>query len=159
MSENYCTNPRYLGKLTHGQCRNNKPSRAYNSWTNMRARCQNRDDKRYRDYGARGIVVCERWDGVGGFENFLADMGEPPTNMSLERIDNQGNYEPSNCRWASRKDQQRNNRRNVLVTWLGKTQCLSAWAEELGIPRTALEHRFKRGWTIERMLTLPLQKK
>lgn len=153
------TNPRYLGRLTHGHCRDYKVSRSYAAWTNMRGRCRGRDSQSHDNYQARGISICERWLGPQGFENFLADMGEPPPNMTLDRIENNGDYSPDNCRWATRKTQQRNNRRNQLVTFQGRTQCLSAWAEETGIPRTALEHRITRGWTVERALTQPAQKK
>ncbi len=140
----------------HGHCKGRKPTRAYTAWANMHRRCYSKDDKCQRDYGTRGIQVCERWRGrPDGFENFLADMGEPPPKMTLDRIDNGGDYEPGNCRWATRSTQQRNMRSNRLVTFQGKTQCLAAWVEETGIPAKVLNHRLRRGWPLERALKQP----
>lgn len=153
MPAEYCTDPRFLGMLSHGHCRNRKVSRAYQAWKNMRDRCKNPRDDRYARYGGRGIKVCERWE--KSFENFLADMGEPPAEMTLDRIDSDGNYEPTNCRWADRKTQQRNMMRNRLITFRGITQCVAAWAEQLGIRQKALGHRLARGWSLERALTTP----
>jgi len=89
----------------HGLCR----SRAYQSWKGMKARCFNPRDRAYPDYGGRGITVCERWL---IFENFYADMGEPPPGLTLDRINNDGNYEPGNCRWATASEQASNRRRS-----------------------------------------------
>jgi hypothetical protein len=98
--------------LTHGH-RRPKRSRTYISWDSAIARCHRESHPKYEDYGGRGIVVCERWRGPGGFANFLADMGERPENLTLDREDVNGNYEPGNCRWSS-LIVQRWNRRDMV---------------------------------------------
>jgi hypothetical protein len=103
-----------VARLTkHGQSRANKITRQYQCWSNMRERCNNPNNVRYERYGGRGISVCERWQ--NSFENFVADMGEMPAKLTLDRIDPNGNYEPANCRWASYKEQSRNKTNNVVV--------------------------------------------
>ena len=122
----------------------------------MKGRCRNPNDKSYKNYGGRGITVCNRWN---DFANFLEDMGERPEGMSLERKDNNGNYEPSNCKWATRSDQQNNRRSNRLFTINGKTQTFTQWVREVG--RTTVRqagHRFyDHGWSIERTLGLEVE--
>ena len=113
-------------------------TRAYNSWKMMRARCGNPLAPNYAYYGGRGITVCERWE---DFLNFFEDMGERPAGLSLERIDNDGNYEASNCRWATRNEQQRNSRNAKItaadVAWMRSAPGLSQkeMASVLGISR------------------------
>lgn len=133
---------------THGQSK----SRTYAIWMAMNNRCRNRKSSDYRYYGARGIVVCERWK---SFENFLADMGERPGRMEIDRINNDGNYEPGNCRWTDRKTQNRNSRHARMLTFNEKTQCVSAWAEEMGVRQATLNHRLLRGISVEVALTMP----
>lgn len=102
----------------------------YRAWKGMRGRCNNTKDTRYASYGGRGIKVCDRWD---SFKNFYTDMGPKPSpKHSLDRIDNDGNYEPSNCRWAINKIQVNNTRANRYVTYLGITKSLSDWCNGSG---------------------------
>ena len=131
---------------------------AYESWSQMKQRCYNKKDPQYHNYGQRGIAVCGRW--LNSFEAFLEDMGERPSLLySIDRYpDKEGNYEPSNCRWATSKQQARNRRSNVMLTFQGETMCMSAWAEHIGIPRKTLEKRLNcHGFSVEEALTLPLR--
>ena len=127
-------------------------SREYQTWRDLRSRCNNPRCDHYGNYGGRGIRVCRRWS---KFENFLADMGPRPKGMSLDRIDNAGNYEPGNCRWATDEEQSRNTRANVHLTFRGRTQCAADWADELGVKRSTLFSRISSGWSIERALMTP----
>jgi hypothetical protein len=139
---------------THGQSK----SITYSSWAEMKQRCYNKNDVSYGAYGNRDIQICERWR--DSFEAFLADMGERPSKLhSIDRYpDNNGNYEPGNCRWATQKQQNRNRRSNVVLTFRGETMCISEWAERVGLPRKALEKRLNHhGFTVEQALTLPLR--
>jgi hypothetical protein len=137
---------------THGMSK----TRIYHTWHQMLRRCENSAFYDYRYYGARGIRVCERWH---KFENFYADMGDKPgRGYSLDRYpDNDGNYEPGNCRWATRKEQSRNRRSNRPLTFNGKTQILGEWAKEIGVKSNTLSCRIRNGWTLERALTIPAQ--
>jgi hypothetical protein len=100
---------RITGKLKHGHACRHPRSSEYNCWGSMIARCTNPNDPGWKNYGGRGIRVCERWR--NSFENFLADMGlKPSPGLSIERVENDGNYEPGNCRWATRKEQRANQR-------------------------------------------------
>ncbi len=128
----------------------------YNSWRAMWERCTNQNYRKFNLYGGRGITICERWR---DFVLFLQDMGPKPSRRhSLDRIDGNGNYEPSNCRWATSVEQRRNTSRNKILTLNGESMCVSAWSEKTGIPISVLVHRFQRGWTVERALTQPAKK-
>lgn len=122
-------------------------SPTYNVWSSMIQRCYYEKAESYHLYGARGITVCKRWR---KFKNFLADMGKQPSGKSIERIDNNGNYGPSNCRWATRVEQANNRRTNRLLTAFGKTQTVAMWAREVGISMWSLHARItKLGWSVE----------
>ena len=110
----------------------------------MRKRCNNPRTPRYPDYGGRGIKVCKRWD---KFDNFLADMGSRPPGMSLDRKNNNGNYTPRNCQWASSAEQSRNSRRSIKYTHKGVTLCQMDWAVRWGVHQSTLSKRIKKhGW-------------
>jgi hypothetical protein len=110
-------------------------------WKTMRARCNNPKSKGYAGYGARGIRICPEWE---SFEQFLADMGVRPDGMSIERIDNDKGYEPSNCKWATNAEQCRNRRSTHLITHEGETKCRKDWADQIGIPPSMLMRRIQK---------------
>jgi len=118
----------------------------------MKARCQNPKNHKYSAYGARGITVCERWQ---SFHGFLSDMGEcPGTEYSIDRINNDGNYELGNCRWATVSQQMSNQSTNTRLSHNGKTMTVSQWARELGMHHTTILQRiYRSGWSIDRALT------
>lgn len=116
----------------------------YRAWNKLKGRCLRKSDPKYKDYGGRGIKVCDRW--LNSFENFLTDMGEKPSpKHSIDRIDVNGNYEPSNCRWADIKTQSNNKRKSLLITHNGRTQTLTQWCEELNVSHSKAHHRYHRG--------------
>lgn len=119
----------------------------------MIMRCENPKEKAWKDYGGRGIKVCDRWR--DSFEAFLEDMGEPPSrDHCIERVDNNGNYEPSNCIWATMSEQLRNRRNTCFLTAFGETLCVEDWSKRYGIHRNTLKNRLDRGWDIEKAITL-----
>lgn len=135
------------GRKTHGRSR----TRTYRIWAGMKARCTNPREPRYSDYGGRGITVCHRWV---QFDNFLADMGDAPDGMTLERKKNDDNYRPENCRWVTYAEQNRNRRDTVLITYAGVTRCATDWEKLTGISRRAIVYRHKRGWPLHEVLGL-----
>ncbi len=142
---------------THGHRINKKSSRAYGIWNNMCRRCYDPKHIGYQYYGERGIIVCLSWK---KFEIFLQDVGSPPTIYhGLDRIDTNGNYCKTNCRWATSTTNNRNKRNNRLITFHGKTQCVSAWAEETGISKHTIKYRLNNGWRIEEILTTPVRER
>jgi len=123
--------------------------REYRIWQSMLSRCSNDKTINYMNYGGRGIKVCESWK---FFKNFITDMGPCPDGMSIDRINVNGNYEPSNCRWASRIQQARNTRRNRVIEFNGQRKCLVEWANDLGIDQASLRERLDK-WPLEMALT------
>lgn len=128
---------------------NESRRKLYLTWKNMRTRCLDPRSARYRDYGGRGITICPEWD---SFETFLRDMGPRPDGTTLDRIDNSKGYSPSNCKWSTPTEQNRNRRSTRWLTFQGKTQTMLAWEKELGLARGALSQRIKRGWDISALL-------
>lgn len=118
----------------------------YHRWASMIQRCHNPANPSFKNYGARGIFVCDRWR--EDFGNFFADMGAPPSGQhTIERIDNDGAYEPENCRWALRADQLRNQRRSIVIEIAGRSLPAKDWAAELGISYQAITKRYRQGGT------------
>lgn len=140
-------------KRTHGMCKTTE----YRAWASMLDRCSESNRKYHVRYAGRGIKVCARW--IESFENFLEDMGPKPfNNYSIDRIDNDGNYEPGNCRWTDMTTQCRNRSNNRMLTHNGQTRCLSEWSVLNGIPENALRARLSSGWPVDKALETPPKK-
>lgn len=151
------------GQKTHCGC--NKPfshrlenSRIYRIWLNMKNRCHNSNYDRYSDYGGRGIKVCKEWK--NSFEVFCKWALENgyDKNLTLDRIDVNGNYEPSNCRWITGFEQMSNMRKNVYVTYNGETKHLSEWCRVLNVKRSTIDYRLKNGYSVEEAFEIPIGK-
>lgn len=137
-------------QTTHGR----RNTSEYNVWRSMRDRCFNPNSEYSAEYAGRGIIVCQRWN--ESFSDFFADMGARPSpSHTIDRIDNDGNYEPGNCRWATKREQANNRRSNRRLTFMGVTCGVSEWADRQGLGRSTVEWRIKRGWSVERALTTP----
>jgi len=133
---------------THGM--SSKPE--YKTWVRMKTRCYNKKEKNYSDYGGRGIKICKRWR--ESFDNFYVDMGEMPQGKSsIDRIDNNGDYTPDNCRWADNYEQARNKRSVPMIEYSGENRCLAEWSEITGIKKSTIHMRINTyKWTIGRSL-------
>lgn len=142
-----------MSNVTHGK----RHTRLYGIWLQMKNRCFNAKTKRYKDYGGRGITVCDEWrNDFQSFYNWSISNGYDDT-LTIDRKDNSGNYEPSNCRWVTVKEQNRNSRQCDMITYKGETHCLKEWSEILGLSYVALKNRKKYGWSIERMFETPVR--
>jgi len=139
-------------RTTHGKTGTSE----YKAWDGMKQRCFNPNDKSYPNYGGRGIRVCARWLGPNGFVHFLADVGPRPSSRhSIDRINNDGNYAPGNCRWATPIEQQSNRRNNVHVRVGDVTRTAAAWGRRLGAERHRVLARIAWGWSAEDAATRP----
>lgn len=138
-------------KKTHGKTK----TKIYRLWTSMIQRCTNKNNVAYKDYGGRGIFVCDRWSGVDGFIHFFEDMGLPEAGLSLDRIDNDKGYSKENCKWSTKREQRLNSRRIHLVTYNGRTVSMSVLCEEEGISYAMFKLRLKRGWSVEDAVKVP----
>jgi len=135
---------------THGHARGN---RTYKIWGGMIQRCYNSRNQRFADYGGRGIDVIPAWH---SFEAFLADMGEAPDGLTIDRKDNSKGYSPDNCRWATVSQQNRNKDCNTVLEFRGEKLCLSDWCDRTGIDVSTMSARLSRlGWSVEKALTTP----
>lgn len=135
----------------HGHSARAGKSREYRAWRGAKTRCYNERNPKYPAYGGRGIKMCDRWR--DSFPEFLRDMGPCPAGMTLGRKDNDGPYEPGNCRWETSKAQANNRRSSVLVLYNGEERTLQQWAELLGLKPGTLRHRLRDGWPLERALS------
>ena len=147
-----------IHKITSCRCSMNKThghskSKTYKSYQSMKLRCYDITNISYKYYGARGIIVCDRW--LESFENFLHDMGERPEGTSLDKINNDGNYEPSNCRWATIQEQNSNKSNNKHLTYNNETLSYVEWAKRVNGSKEIINKRLKAGWSIEKIVTTP----
>lgn len=124
----------------------------YHSWLGMKARCTNPNNPAFKNYGGRGITVCDRWM---VFENFHEDMGDRPGQFTIERIDNDKGYGPDNCEWAPRSKQARNRRNLIMITMDGETHPLSVWVERYGGNYKTIHMRIYKGWDPEKAIKTP----
>jgi hypothetical protein len=132
--------------LSHGHNRRGKRTKAYRTWAHILGRCNNPTDRDYKNYGGRGISVCQRWH---SFENFLADMGEPSPHLTIERIDNNKGYYKSNCLWATHAEQHRNTRRTIIIDGL----CLKDYCAKHHLPYEGMQARIRRGMSPQEAVT------
>lgn len=132
-------------------------TREYRAWADMITRCTNPNFIKWKYYGGKGVRVCERW--LSSFVAFFEDMGECPDGLTLDRIDSTKDYEPGNCRWATSAQQMRNTSRTRMITYNGRTQCMTDWAIEVGMPFSCLKTRIDRlNWPVGKALTTPSRK-
>lgn len=135
---------------THGKAN----TRLYSTWCNMKQRCYNPKNTEFDSYGGRGIIMCQEWQEFLPFYNWAMGNGYQD-NLTIDRINNNGNYEPSNCRWINYKTQANNTRRNHLITYKNETKTMTEWAEIKNISYTFLRRRLNLGWSAEEALTIP----
>ena len=147
-----CQRPK--GLKHHNYKHGKTGSQTYNKWRGMHQRCNDVNSEKYPIYGGRGITICKRWN---EYLNFLTDMGICPKGLSLGRIDNNGNYEPSNCRWENAYQQQNNTRKNRNITYHNTTLTIAQWSRKVSIPYKCLWKRLKNGWAIKDALNKPVK--
>jgi hypothetical protein len=153
--------------LERSTTHNQRHTHLYDVWKSIRQRCNNPKNRGYHNYGGRGITICEEWD--KSFETFYKwsyangysteNQKDEKLKLTIDRIDNNGNYEPSNCRWVDRKTQASNTRIAKFFTINGETKCFSEWCRIFGIHRATFDRRIKNGWSIEKAITTPIKKK
>lgn len=142
--------------LKHGECIGGNVSRLYNIWAGVKARCYSKKNPKYKYYGGRGISICDEWHDFEAFKAWAIDSGYN-NNLTIDRINNDGNYEPKNCRWVNQKIQSNNCRRNVTIRFNNKEHTISEWADISGIPYKTLWNRMHSGWDVYKALTVPVR--
>lgn len=135
---------------------NQRNSATFRSWLSMNKRCNNPKEPGYIWYGARGIKVCPQWQHPHGFDAFLAHIGERPTGTTLDRINNDGNYEPGNVRWATVRQQNRNRRTAHKLEAFGETRSITEWSEISGLSQGVITYRLQRGWSADDAVSVPV---
>ena len=135
----------------HGDTRDSGWAREYKVWSHIKQRCLNPKDSHYKYYGGRGICICDRW--LNSYVNFLVDMGRCPKSLTIERIDNDGNYEPGNCKWATQKEQVRNRSNNVWIEFDNKRMIQTDWLRELGVTWGKWNYWLKQGFSEGALIT------
>lgn len=139
--------------ITHGYSRHP----LYDTWMNMIKRCYEEDNPAYKRYGGRGIKVCERW--IKSPENFINDIGDKPSDeYTLDRKDNDKDYSPENCRWATREEQANNTRSTIFLEYNGQKKTMTEWGRITGFGRRTITTRYDRGWTVEQIIETPKRK-
>lgn len=144
---------------THGKSRDAEYRSEYCAWRNMVERCCNMKHPSFSNYGARGIKICPQWLGSSGFQNFLKDVGRKPVGKSLDRINNEGNYEPTNVQWATTREQNLNRRNNRNITAFGQTKTITEWSESSGICVHTIFARLQRRYSPEDAVSRPVRKR
>lgn len=150
------------GEVTHCGCDNpfsyrKQYPRLYSIWSDMKDRCNNPNNSRYDDYGGRGIAICKEWnENFQTFAEWALENGYEEE-LTIDRIDVNGNYEPSNCRWVTRFKQMSNMRKNVNITYKGETDILASWCRRLNLKYSTVSYRLKNGWSVEEAFEIPPQ--
>ena len=146
--------------VKHGEAVDGAWTPEYRAWMGMKARCFTPTNPKYPRYAGRGITVCSEWLGEDGYARFLAHTGRRPSPLhSIDRIDNDRNYEPGNVRWATRQEQAQNKSDNRWLTVNGRTLCISDWGRETGIGDSTIRARLSMGWSVEDAVMRPLRRK
>jgi hypothetical protein len=145
-------------RTSHGLSTNTNLKSEYGIWIKMKQRCNNPTCRYYKDYGARGITVCESW--ANSFEKFLSDMGSRPSkNHTIERVNNGGNYEPSNCEWATRQSQSYNRRTSKMLVFNSQTKSMSEWCSVLGLDYYKVRYYTGKGLPLDQIVNNQLGRK
>lgn len=155
MADAKTTRRRPTGKPAWNRTHGCEPRGLYTVWRRMRDRCRNPNDADYPGWGGRGIKVTPEWDRFETFRDWALANGWRP-GLWIDRVDNDGDYEPGNCRFATPKENNNHTRRSRYLTWQGRTMTVSQWADELGVPAKRLYLRVWRGWSVERILAQPI---